>query len=60
MAKNDYSCVMKILTENFGDEKITNVIREKYRYRQEQQKKEEGDLRIAAIEKQKSLMIKYI
>jgi hypothetical protein len=51
---------MKILTENFGDEKITNVIREKYRYRQEQQKKEEGDLRIAAIEKQKSLMIKYI
>jgi hypothetical protein len=60
MARNDYACVMKILTENFGNEKITKVIREQYRYRQDQQKREEDELRNAVIRKQKGLIIKGI
>jgi hypothetical protein len=51
---------MKILTENFGDEKITKVIREQYHYRQEQQKREEDELRNAAIRKQTGLIIEEI
>jgi hypothetical protein len=43
---------MKVFVENFRDQTITNVIREQYRYRQEQQKREEDDLRDAVIKQQ--------
>jgi len=56
LAKDDYLCVMKILMENFRDQTITNVSREQYRYRQEQQKREEDALRNAVIKKQKGLI----
>ncbi len=52
LAKDDYLCVMKVFVENFRDQTITNVIREQYRYRQEQQKREEDDLRDAVIKQQ--------
>ncbi len=53
MANDDYLSMMKILKENFGDERGTNVIREQYLYRQEHQKQEEDALRNAVIKKQK-------
>jgi hypothetical protein len=49
---------MKILMENFRDQIITNVIREQYRYRQEQQKRDEDAQRNAAIKKQTGSIIK--
>jgi predicted methyltransferase len=49
---------MKVLTENFGDLIITDVIREQYRYRQEQQKRDEDAQRNAAIKKQTGSTIK--
>lgn len=52
LAKDDYLCAMKVFVENFRDQTITNVIREQYRYRQEQQKREEDDLRDAVIKQQ--------
>ncbi len=44
--------------ENFRDQIITNVIREQYRYRQEQQKRDEDAQRNAAIKKQTGSIIK--
>ncbi|CAF1256037.1 unnamed protein product [Rotaria sordida] len=57
LAKDDYLCVMKILMENFNDQTITNIIREQYRYQQEQQKQEEDALRNAVIKKQTAWQI---
>ncbi|CAF3939022.1 unnamed protein product [Rotaria sp. Silwood2] len=57
LAKDDYSCVMRVLMENFS-ENIRDQIpegfqNEQYRYRQEAQEKEEEKLRAAVIKKQK-------
>lgn len=49
---------MKILMENFRDEKTTNIIREQYSYLQEQQKREEDALRNAVIKKQRGSIVK--
>lgn len=59
MAKDDYSCVMRVLLENFS-ENIRDQIPEgfqgeNYNYRQETQEKEEEKLRDAVIKKQKGL-----
>ncbi len=48
--------MMKILMDNFRDQTITNVIREKYSYRQEQQKREEDAMKNAVIKKQQGLI----
>ena len=57
MAKDDYSCVMKVLMENFSenvrDEMQDNIQNENYRYIQEKQEKEEDALKNAVIKKQK-------
>lgn len=57
MAKTDYTCVMKVLTENFA-EKVSDQITEidpseQYHYKQEEQQKEEEQMRKAAEEEQK-------
>ncbi|CAF0895845.1 unnamed protein product [Rotaria sp. Silwood1] len=57
LAKDDYSCVMRVLMENFS-ENIRDQIpegfqSEQYHYRQEEQEKEEEKLRAAVIKKQK-------
>jgi hypothetical protein len=52
--------MMKLLIENFRDQTITNVVREQYRYRQDQQKREEDALRNAAIKKQKGSNISLL
>lgn len=56
MAKGDYSCVMKVLMENFT-ENIRDQIPETdplehFHYREEQQEKEEEALRNAVIKHQ--------
>jgi hypothetical protein len=57
LAKDDYICAMKVFTENIRDQTKTNVIREQYRYQQEQQKREEDALRNAVIKKESGLII---
>lgn len=62
MAKDDYVCVMAVLTENFS-ENLKDLIQEsseneRFHYRQEEQEKEEEKLREAVIEKQKGLIEK--
>jgi len=49
---------MKILNENFRDQRITNVNREQYGYRQEQQKREEDALRKAVIKNERGSIIR--
>jgi len=56
LTKDDYTCVMRILTENFA-ENIRNQIEdsdqvEQYHYQQEKQKKEEDEMKNAVIKKQ--------
>jgi len=58
LAKDDYVCVMAVLTENFS-ENLKDLIQEsseneRFHYRQEEQEKEEEKLREAVIEKQKA------
>ncbi|CAF0945953.1 unnamed protein product [Adineta ricciae] len=59
LAKDDYSCVMKVLMENFSenvrDEMQDNTQNENYRYIQDKQEKEEDALKNAVIKKQKEL-----
>ncbi len=61
LAKDDYSCVMKVLLENFT-ENIRDQIPEtdqieQYHYRQEEQEQEEEALRNAVIKIQQGLKI---
>lgn len=60
MGKDDYLCLMKVWMDNFDDQTISNVNREQYGYRQEQQKQEEDDLRKAVINKQTGLISGFI
>ncbi|UJR10669.1 hypothetical protein I4U23_014864 [Adineta vaga] len=59
LAKDDYSCVMKVLMENFSenirDQIQDSIQNENYRYTQEKQEKEEDELKNAVIKKQKEL-----
>ncbi|CAF1260195.1 unnamed protein product [Adineta steineri] len=56
LAKGDYSCVMKVLMENFTEnirDQIPETAQlEQYHYRQEEQEKEEEALRNAVIKRQ--------
>ncbi|CAF1245225.1 unnamed protein product [Adineta ricciae] len=56
LAKGDYSCVMKVLMENFTenirDQIAESAQLEQYHYRQEEQEKEEEALRNAVIKRQ--------
>ncbi|UJR35157.1 hypothetical protein I4U23_027926 [Adineta vaga] len=56
LAKSDYSCVMKVLMENFTEnirDQISETAQlEQYHYREEQQEKEEEALRNAVIKRQ--------
>lgn len=57
LAKDDYSCVMKILLENFTetirDQFLENAQLEQYHYLQEEKEKQDEALRDAVIRKQK-------
>ncbi|CAF1212266.1 unnamed protein product [Rotaria magnacalcarata] len=61
LAKDDYSCVMRVLMENFSenirDEMPDSFQNEQYRYRQEIQEKEEDKLRNDVIKKQKESLV---
>ena len=56
MAKSDYSCVMKVLMENFSENIRDQILDtdqiDNYHYREEEQEKEEEALRNEVIKRQ--------